>query len=116
MKKFIFYLLPLFLLFSCNHKDDFADEGKIEIDSPISLQFNHGGGVMYFSFSANMDWTSTVTTEWINYTPKSGSNGTNTIVVTVGATTDYREGIITLKCGTDEIDVSVTQDSANQLD
>lgn len=108
-------LLAAFVLLPCCKKEEApAKEDKIVLGSLESPQmfFNAEGGSMDLKFlTSNSDWTITSSADWLSVSPDKGTPGTRTVKVTAtkNGSTQAREAVLKIVCGTKAQDITVQQ-------
>lgn len=110
MKKLLYLFFSLMLITACND-DNTEITGQIEIpqDANTNVNFAAEGGVETISFTSNRDWFITCDAEWLSFSIHQGNAGDITIDVTATSTTQNRDAIVTIECGTTKIDFTVSQ-------
>jgi len=80
--------------------------------SPSAITLPAGGGSQSISVTSNMNWTVSSDADWLNYSPKSGAAGNQT--VSVSATGNYdgavRSAVLTFTSGSITQKCTVSQD------
>lgn len=115
-KKILMFLLamPLALMAaSCgsDSDDDAGDVTNIVDVSSTSLSFDGNEGSQTITISANHEWTSLVSDDWISVDPKYSLQETTTVNVKVQKNTEFdgREGTVTIMCGSARETIKVVQ-------
>lgn len=128
MKKFGYMLLPaIALVLACNKEKDNPQPQpvapKIEIPAESQAVFSQGirwdtadqAQSQKVKFTTNQPWTADVTdtkaSSWLSVQPTSGAGGTVNLTVSAqpNPTTEEREALVTIKCGTVTQKFSVKQ-------
>lgn len=128
MKKFGYMLLPaIALALACNKEKDNPQPQpvapKIEIPAESQAVFSQGiswdtpqqAQSQKVKFTTNQPWTADVTdtkaSSWLSVQPTSGAGGTVNLTVSAqpNPTTEEREALVTIKCGTATQKFSVKQ-------
>ena len=128
MKKFGYILLPaIALALACNKEKDNPQPQpvapKIEIPAESQAVFSQGiswdtpqqAQSQTVKFTTNQPWTAEVTytkaSNWLSVQPTSGAGGTVNLTVSAqpNPTTEEREALVTIKCGTVTQKFSVKQ-------
>ena len=114
MKKILTLLATatfMLLLNSCKPEVPFIEA------SPTSVSFNQEGGTQNISLSTNsMSWTASVSGKGFTVSPAKGSgNATLQLTAAVSTSSSDQTGTLTIKSGTMQATVSITQSARNTL-
>ena len=106
----IFILLPVFNIFSsCKPSDETA---WLEVSTREILLtrsgMNENGELATFEVRSNKAWSLSCYS-WLTPSAKSGGAGSTPVSVSASATADNREGYITVRSGSQQVDITVKQ-------
>lgn len=112
LKSFAFAALAL-LAFSCGGDEpEVVTKPSLSIETK-SIDFDFDGGSSTITFTANMDWTITSDSQWLQLSPKSGSGSTSAqnVTVTAIANDEYlvRNATVSISVGNISKNVLVSQ-------
>ncbi len=93
-----------------------ADPVKLELNT-TSFSIKTEGQSIQIPFTTNQEWTATSDQSWCTLSAASGDRGNQTLTVTIekNTTPEDRMGTITLKAGTIQKTLSITQERQYQL-
>ena len=116
MKKFIPSIIIVFAALVFNATSCKPDEPHLEAN-PTTVTFTQEGGTETINLTTNsMSWTASVSGKGFSVSPTSGS-GNTTLTLTAAAATsaDEQKGTLTVKSGTLQATISITQGAKNTL-
>ena len=116
MKKFIPSIIIVFAALVFNATSCKPDEPHLEAN-PTTVTFTQEGGTETINLTTNsMSWTASVSGKGFSVSPTSGSgNTTLTLTAAVATSADEQKGTLTVKSGTLQATISITQGAKNTL-